>query len=60
MNYRVILATLSLLLLASCGSRGGGWGDVDYSRVRGGGDNDSGYSLPSVISCVDDDLFFCK
>ena len=52
-------AVMIVLFLVGCSS-GSSWDDIDYSRVRGGYDNDSGYSLPSIFSCISDDLFTCN
>lgn len=51
-------AIIAFFILSACG--GSSWDDIDYSRVRGGYDNDSGYSMPSVLSCISDDLFDCN
>lgn len=40
------------------------WSNIDYSKVyRAAGQNrdiDTGYKAPSVLGCVDDDLYNCK
>lgn len=58
----------SLLLLLACAAcapqRNDDWSGIDYSKVyKAAGerrDVDSGYKAPSVIGCVDDDLYNCK
>ncbi len=52
------IAIIAFAFLSACG--GSKWDDIDYSRVRGGYDNDSGYSMPSIIGCISDDLFDCN
>lgn len=54
------LSAIFVVLLFSGCSSGSAWDDIDYSRVRGGYDNDSGYSMPSVFGCTSDDLFTCN
>lgn len=40
------------------------WSNIDYSKVyKAAGENrdvDAGYRQPSVVGCVNDDLYFCK
>ena len=52
-------AAVIILALSGCSS-GSEWDDIDYSRVRGGYDNDSSYRIPSVFGCTSDDLFTCN
>ena len=49
------------LLLCACAKSNSNW-DIDYSSVYRAGNReiDSGYQQPSVIGCVDDDLFNCQ
>jgi hypothetical protein len=54
---------LSLCLLAACASKRSQWDSVDYTPVYKayeGRENDPAYKQPSVIGCVDDDLYNCK
>ena len=58
---------ISLSLLPGCGSGGAHatneWQNIDYSSVyrkAGQRENDSSYTQPSVIGCVDDDLYNCR
>jgi hypothetical protein len=66
MSVRSLLfQLLCVMALTQCGSGGGRasqWQDIDYSKVyrARSGDNDSGYVAPSVINCVDDDLYNCN
>lgn len=57
----MILAVISISpLLAACAKKQSPW-DGSYSRVyQRARENDSGYVQPSVVSCVDDDLFNCR
>lgn len=50
---------------SACASSGGDqWSDLDYSNVyRAAGegrDIDSTYRQPTVVGCVNDDLYLCK
>lgn len=54
-----------LLVCGACAQQGGGeWANIDYSKVyKAAGerrDIDTGYKAPSVVGCIDDDLFNCK
>ena len=62
MSFRMIPLLACCLSLWSCaGNSADEWKDIDYSKVhRSRGDIDSGYVQPSVISCVDDDLYNCR
>lgn len=59
--FSLMTALAAVAALPGCGSRGhGAWDSPDYSRVyQRVKDNDSGYIAPSVINCVDDDLYNC-
>lgn len=64
MKKRTELAALMLcMVLAACGGgRKNEW-DIDYSsvyRAYEGRQYDNSYSAPSVIGCVDDDLYNCQ
>ncbi|MDE3015376.1 MAG: hypothetical protein KGI29_00425 [Pseudomonadota bacterium] len=52
-----------LLILSGCADETSNkqWDDIDYSRVHGAArENDPAYTAPSVIGCVDDDLYNCN
>ena len=54
---------LTLLLLAACASQHNAFQDIDYTHVYERyqqRENDPGYTPPSVIGCVDDDLYNCS
>jgi len=57
------LVILSLLMLTGCARTGGNeWENLDYSRIARENyrrENDQSYTPPSVIGCVDDDLYNC-
>lgn len=52
------------LVVAGCASqkRQQKWNDIDYSKVRdrSARENDSNYTQPTIVGCVDDDLINCK
>lgn len=49
------------LFFAVSGCAGGLWDDVNYSSISGGSyDNDSYYSSPSFIGCLNEHLFNCN
>jgi len=55
--------TISISCSACAGSKKDEWSNMDYSKVykaAGQRDIDTGYKAPSVIGCVDDDLYNCK
>jgi hypothetical protein len=60
-----IMAIATFFFCSACAQRGGDdWANIDYSKVyKAAGqrrDIDSDYKSPSVVGCVDDDLFNCK
>jgi len=59
-----VLFAVTLTCSACAGGKRDEWADIDYSKVyKAAGqsrDVDSGYKQPSVIGCVDDDLFNCR
>ncbi|NBO18832.1 MAG: hypothetical protein EBV03_06335 [Proteobacteria bacterium] len=60
------LPTLLIALLLACGCERVGkdeWSDIDYARIAKENyqrQNDSYYTPPSVLGCVDDDLYNCR
>lgn len=52
------------LAASACAGKKDEWSDIDYSKVyRAAGerrDIDSGYKSPTVLGCVDDDLYNCR
>lgn len=35
--------------------------DLDYSRIKQAvHENDSSYSMPTIVGCIDDDLYNCN
>jgi hypothetical protein len=63
-SLRHVLCFAVLLVSSNCGGtrQGGGWDDIDYSKVRNRDvyENDSNYTAPSVLSCTSDDLYTCN
>ena len=61
-TYPVLL--LALMLTAACEKVGKNeWSEIDYSRVARDNynrQNDGNYVPPSVLGCVDDDLYNCN
>jgi hypothetical protein len=58
-----LLLTVCLLAAACAGGKRTQWDNVDYTPVYkayGERENDPAYTQPSVIGCVDDDLYNCK
>ena len=55
---------LTLCVLSACaGSKRSQWDDLDYApvyRAYEQRENDSRYTQPNVIGCVDDDLYNCR
>ena len=56
---------MTLCVLAGCGGKTSRsqWEDIDYTpvyRAYEGHQNDTRYTQPSIIGCVDDDLYNCK
>lgn len=55
-----------LLLLTACAGgmqQNDVWSDMDYSSVyrkAGQRENDNSYKAPTIINCVDDDLYNCN
>lgn len=64
MFYRVFATIFIVFIVSGCAAqkRQQQWGDIDYSKVRNreARENDNNYTPPSVVSCVDDDLYNCK
>lgn len=57
----LLVLTTTLVSTSGCAIVSDDWNDIDYSRVRGGSyESDSYYTMPSVIGCIDDDLFNCN
>ncbi len=51
---------MCIFALSACVKRSA-WDAPDYSRVYDRArEYDSGYSKPSILSCVDDDLYNCR
>ena len=57
-----IFSVLAVLCTTGgCAKRRSSWDSPDYSRVyQRARENDSGYTAPSVLNCVDDDLYNCN
>lgn len=59
-----LMTMMVLFACGACAQKNDEWSNIDYSKVyKAAGerrDIDSGYKAPSVIGCVDDDLFNCK
>ena len=55
---------LMALLFTGCGNSAPAsnpWEDIDYSKVhQPTTENDPAYTAPSVVGCVDDDLYNCS
>ena len=65
MNQRYAMLVLTALVLFACERNGKNeWEDIDYSKIARENyrrENDSAYvPPPSVIGCVDDDLYNCR
>ena len=65
MMERFALTMVALITVSACERVGKNeWEDLDYSRVSSqyrNRENDSSYTPPpSVIGCVDDDLYNCN
>ena len=65
MISRLTLIILFVLPLVACSRNGSNeWEDIDYAKIARDNyrrENDSGYvPPPTVIGCVDDDLYNCK
>jgi hypothetical protein len=60
----VICASALALSVSACAApkKRSTWDDIDYSKVRNRSarENDGSYIPPSVVSCMDDDLFNCR
>jgi len=58
------LVVISALLFPACARNSADdWEDIDYVKIAGENyhrENDTSYTAPSVIGCVDDDLYNCK
>lgn len=63
-QHRYASYIMTLCLLTACGGgQRSQWDDIDYSSVYRAYErrqNDSGYTPPSIVGCVDDDLYNCK
>jgi hypothetical protein len=61
---QAMLGCVASFLLPACASQQKNqWENIDYSPVyKAYGDqgNDAGYTPPSVLGCVDDDLYNCR
>lgn len=59
-----ILLMCGALCLTACEKVGKNeWSDIDYARIARENyqrQNDSYYTPPSVLGCVDDDLYNCR
>lgn len=58
----LLAITLTCTACAGANKKNNDW-DIDYSKVykaAGERDVDRAYKAPSVLNCVDDDLFNCK
>ena len=65
MISRLVLIVILALPLAACSRNGADeWEDIDYAKIARDNyrrENDSAYvPPPSVIGCVDDDLYNCR
>jgi hypothetical protein len=60
---KVLIFIIPMMLLAGCGpSNKDVWSDIDYAKVARENyrrENDSAYTPPHVLGCVDDDLYNC-
>lgn len=62
------LEIIAVMVLFACGAcaqqKQNTWDNIDYSKVyKAAGerrDIDTGYRAPSVVGCVDDDLYNCR
>jgi hypothetical protein len=62
MNFRMTMMTMAAVMAACTTSRHNEWEDLDYSavyRAAGQRDNDRTYVQPSVLGCVNEDLYNC-
>jgi len=63
-SLRLMLGLCVFLTCSNCGGtkQGGGWDDIDYSKVRDRDvyENDGNYTQPTVLSCTSDDLYTCN
>jgi hypothetical protein len=64
MHQRFLPVLAALYFLPACANKShGNWDNIDYTPVYKAYENrqnDSSYQQPSVISCVDDDLYNCR
>ena len=65
MRHLFSISLMTLCVLAGCGGKTSRsqWEDIDYTpvyRAYEGHQNDTRYTQPSIIGCVDDDLYNCK
>lgn len=57
----ILMAALTITPLAACAKKSSHDWDGSYTRVyQRARENDSGYVQPSVVNCVDDDLYNCR
>jgi hypothetical protein len=62
-RYCIILSIAIGLAACSQNSRRSEWDSIDYTRVyerQRSRENDSSYRQPTVVGCMDDDLFNCR
>jgi hypothetical protein len=57
--------TMTLCVVTACagGGQASRWENIDYTPVYRAYEkrqNDAGYTAPSVVGCVDDDLYNCR
>ena len=65
MQLRTLVHIVSLVAVLcitdGCAKRKSEWDSPDYSRVyQRARENDSAYKVPSVVNCVNDDLYNCN
>lgn len=64
MNHHLASYMMTLCVVTACGGgKHDQWKDIDYRSVYKAYEQrqiDTGYTQPSIIGCVDDDLYNCK
>ena len=62
MTFQLAMSmAISAFILFACERTGKNeWEDLDYSKIHRYRENDAGYTAPSVLNCVDDDLYNCR
>lgn len=64
MKHHYLSYMMTLCIATACaGGKSNKWKDIDYTPVYKAYEkrqNDSGYTQPSIIGCVDDDLYNCR